>query len=189
MSDTSREQTLANGPASLEETRGSGESTGGGEVLRSGQHALPQPSHEDPLRGGISMSSGPHGYQSRSALSRNFSRSSSGYFSGDSDSVPSSPLMPNISEAQDGQNDDVWFADLSNQHVQMAAPVGAMRPEEVLVAWELRRIGDEFNRLYFQGVVAGGNNAGQLRAPNEHPIIAWMNDLIGRIVQIFLRRR
>ncbi len=36
---------------------------------------------------------------------RTFSRSSSGYFSVDSDSVPSSPLMPNISEAQDDQND------------------------------------------------------------------------------------
>lgn len=38
-------------------------------------------------------------------MSRTFSRSSSGYFSVDSDSVPGSPLMPNISEAQDGQND------------------------------------------------------------------------------------
>lgn len=38
-------------------------------------------------------------------MCRTFSRSSSGYFSVDSDSVPGSPLMPNISEAQDGQND------------------------------------------------------------------------------------
>ncbi|XP_052006472.1 bcl-2-like protein 11 isoform X2 [Xyrauchen texanus] len=182
MSDTSREQTLANGPASIAETRGSGENTGGGAVLRPEQFAFPQPSDGDPLRGGISTSS-------RSPMSRTFSRSSSGYFSVDSGSVPSSPLMPNISEAQDGQNDEVWFANPSHQQAQMAAPVGAMRPEEVFVARELRRIGDEFNRLYFQGVGAGGNNAGQLRAPNEHAIIVWMNDLFGRIVQIFLRRR
>ncbi|XP_051503961.1 bcl-2-like protein 11 isoform X2 [Myxocyprinus asiaticus] len=189
MSDTSREQTLANGPASIEETRGSGENTGGRAVLRPEQFAFPQPSDGDPLRGGISTSSSPHGYQSSSPQSRTFSRSSSGYFSVDSDSVPSSPLMPNISEAQDGQNDEVWFANPSHQQAQMAAPVGAMRPEEVFVARELRRIGDEFNRLYFQGVGAGGNNAGQLRAPNEHAIIVWMNDIFGRIVQIFLRRR
>lgn len=44
-------------------------------------------------------------HQSRSQMYRTFSRSSSGYFSVDSDSVPGSPLMPNISEAQDDQND------------------------------------------------------------------------------------
>lgn len=112
---------------------------------------------------------------------RTFSRSSSGYFS---DSVPGSPLMPNISEAQDDQNDEVWFAEHSPQHAQMAAPVGSMRPETA-VAQELRRIGDEFNRLYCQGAGPGGNNV----APNEHVIIMWMNDLIGRLVQFFLRRR
>ncbi len=93
-----REQTLANGPAS----RGSGESAGGGTVLRSEHFDFPQPSDGDPLRGGIAMS---NSHQSRSPMCRTFSRSSSGYFSVDSDSVPSSPLMPNISEAQDGQND------------------------------------------------------------------------------------
>ncbi|KTF82131.1 hypothetical protein cypCar_00039503 [Cyprinus carpio] len=181
MSDTSREQTLANGPAS----RGGGESAGGGAVLRTEHFDFPQPSEGDPLRGGISMS---NSHQSRSPMSRTFSRSSSGYFSVDSDSVPSSPLMPNISEAQDDQNDEVWFDEPSHQHVQMAAPVGAMGPE-MAVARELRRIGDEFNRLYCQGAGAGGNNAVQLHAPNEHAIIIWMNDLIGRVVQFFLRRR
>uniref|UniRef100_A0A672L7Z7 BCL2 like 11 n=1 Tax=Sinocyclocheilus grahami TaxID=75366 RepID=A0A672L7Z7_SINGR len=128
--------------------RGSGESAGGAAVLGSGHFDFPQPSDGDPLRGGIAMSSS---HQSRSPMSRTFSRSSSGYFSVDSDSVPSSPLMPNISEAQDGQNDEVWFAEPSHQHAQMAAPVGAMGPE-MAVARELRRIGDEFNRLYCQGV-------------------------------------
>ncbi|XP_077073602.1 bcl-2-like protein 11 isoform X1 [Siphateles boraxobius] len=175
MSDTSREQTLANDPAS----RGIGESTGG-------EHFdFPQPSDGDPLRGGISMS---NSHQSRSPMYRTFSRSSSGYFSVDSDSVPGSPLMPNISEAQDDQNDEVWLAEHSPQHAQMAAPVGAMRPETT-VAQELRRIGDEFNRLYFQGAGPGGNNVAQPHAPNEYVIVMWMNDLIGRLVQFFLRRR
>ncbi|XP_067278052.1 bcl-2-like protein 11 [Pseudorasbora parva] len=181
MSDTSREQTLANGPAS----RGSGESTGGGAVLRPDHFVFPQSSDGDPLRGGISMS---NSLQSRSPMFRTFSRSSSGYFSVDSDSVPGSPLMPNISEAQDGQNHEVWFAGHSHQHLQMAAPVGAVRPE-MAVAQELRRIGDEFNRLYCLGAGPGGNNAAQLQAPNEHVIVMWMNDLIGRLVQFFLRRR
>ncbi|XP_067241701.1 bcl-2-like protein 11 [Chanodichthys erythropterus] len=181
MSDTSREQTLANGPAS----QGIEESTGGGGVSGSEHFAFPQPSEGDPLRGGISMS---NSHQSRSPMSRTFSRSSSGYFSVDSDSVPGSPLMPNISEAQDGQNDEVWFAGHSHQHAQMAAPVGAMRPE-MAVARELRRIGDEFNRLYCHGAGPGGNNAAQLHAPNEHPIVVWVNDVIARLVQFFLRRR
>uniref|UniRef100_A0A8C2ILL5 BCL2 like 11 n=1 Tax=Cyprinus carpio TaxID=7962 RepID=A0A8C2ILL5_CYPCA len=112
MSDTSREQTLANGPAS----RGGGESAGGGAVLRTEHFDFPQPSEGDSLRGGISMS---NSHQSRSPMSRTFSRSSSGYFSVDSDSVPSSPLMPNISEAQDDQNDEVWFDEPSHQHVRL----------------------------------------------------------------------
>ncbi|XP_052468435.1 bcl-2-like protein 11 [Carassius gibelio] len=181
MSDTSREQTPGNVPAS----RGSGESAGVGAALRPGHFDFPQPSDGDPLRGGIAMS---NSHQSRSPMCRTFSRSSSGYFSVDSDSVPGSPLLPNISEAQDDQNDEVWFAEPSHQHVQMAAPVGAMGPE-ISVARELRRIGDEFNRLYCQGAGAGGNNRAQLHAPNEHAIIMWMNDLIGRVVQFFLRRR
>ncbi|XP_026079256.1 bcl-2-like protein 11 isoform X1 [Carassius auratus] len=143
MSDTSREQTLANGPAS----RGGGERAGGGAVLRTEHFDFPQPSDGDPLRGGNAMS---NSHQLRSPMSRSFSRSSSGYFSVDSDSVPSSPLMPNISEAQDDQNDEVWFDEPSHQHVQMAAPVEAMGPE-MAVARELRRIGDEFNRLYCLG--------------------------------------
>uniref|UniRef100_A0A8C1K2C2 BCL2 like 11 n=1 Tax=Cyprinus carpio TaxID=7962 RepID=A0A8C1K2C2_CYPCA len=178
LADVSFCQTPGNGPAS----RGSGESAGGGAASRSGHFDFPQPSDGDPLRGGISMS---NSHQSRSPMCRTFSRSSSGYFSVDSDSVPGSPLMPNISEAQDGQNDELWFAEPSHQPAQMAAPVGAMGPE-MAVARELRRIGDEFNRLYCQG---DGNNGAQLRAPNEHAIIMWMNDLIGRVVQFFLRRR
>ncbi|XP_056616229.1 bcl-2-like protein 11 isoform X2 [Triplophysa dalaica] len=140
MCDPFREQTPAIDSASLSETQGRGESAPGGDS-RSEHFPFPQPSDGDPLR--VS----PLGYQLRSPMSRTFSRSSSGYFSVDSDSVPSSPLMPNISEAQGSQN-DVWFADISHQHGQMAAPV-AMRHEEILVARELRRIGDDFNRLYF----------------------------------------
>ncbi|NP_001129263.1 bcl-2-like protein 11 [Danio rerio] len=176
MSDTSREQTLANGPAS----QGSGESTGGGVVLPAGHFDFPQPGEGDPLRGGISMSNN----QSRSPMNRTFSRSSSGYFSVDSDSVPGSPLMPNISEAQDGQNDEVWLSEHSHQHLQMAAPVAAL-PPEMVVARELRRIGDEFNRLYCEA----GAGVNQLRAPNEHAIVLWMNVIIGRLVHFFLRRR
>ncbi|TRY97609.1 hypothetical protein DNTS_004744 [Danionella cerebrum] len=137
MSNPSREQTLANGPAS----RGTGENTGGSEHFD-----FPQPGDGDPLRGGISMLN----YPSRSPMYRTFSRSSSGYFSVDSDSVPGSPLMPNISEAQDDHNDEVWFPEHSQQPVQMAAVGGV--PPEIVVARELRRIGDEFNRIYCQGV-------------------------------------
>ncbi|KAI7805593.1 bcl-2-like protein 11 [Triplophysa rosa] len=183
MSDAFREQTPAIDSASLSETQGRGESAAGRDS-RSEHFPFPQPSDGDPLRGGISMSNSPLGYQLRSPMSRTFSRSSSGYFSVDSDSVPSSPLMPNISEAQGSQNDEVWFADISHQHGQMAAPV-AMRHEEILVARELRRIGDDFNRLYFHEAGAGNNNA----ARNEHVIIVWMNDFIGQLMQIFLRRR
>ncbi|XP_061083861.1 bcl-2-like protein 11 isoform X2 [Conger conger] len=108
------------------------------------------------------------GFQSRSPLFRTLSRSSSGYFSFDFDSVPSSPRMTDnkatqtpspssqaISHAQRRISDVTQ----NPQHYEMPqAPPRPFRARslslpmdirpEVWVAQELRRIGDELNHLY-----------------------------------------
>ncbi|KAI4871489.1 hypothetical protein NFI96_019584 [Prochilodus magdalenae] len=150
----------------LREHAESGPSGGGG---GGSSEQCEQPAGDwEQARGGISMPNSLLGYQSRSPLFRTLSRSSSGYFSFDSE--PGSPLVTHsastqtpspsgqviihalqrISEARgDGQSYDLWPHDHYPPHG--AASAGDMRAESY-VAQELRRIGDEFNQLYFQGV-------------------------------------
>ncbi|XP_030628159.1 bcl-2-like protein 11 [Chanos chanos] len=209
MSHLPRPQNRVYGPATLSEK--SEENTGGGTASRTEQIDNPQPSEGDQSRGGQSNS--PLNYPSRSPFFRTFSRSSSGYFSFDYDSVPSSPLMTHnkstqtpsptcqvithalqrMSQVQDsGQNHDVWAAVPSRYRAHTPPPVGDMQPE-VCVGRELRRIGDEFNHLYLQGARAGRNGeaapAGLQQGQNEPALLLWVGLLIGRLLQIILRRR
>ncbi|XP_076830372.1 bcl-2-like protein 11 isoform X2 [Brachyhypopomus gauderio] len=195
----SRRQNRANGPAFLKEQGENGENTGGGTASRHEQFDYSHQNQGDQFRGGITNSLS--GYHSRSPLFRTFSRSSSGYFSFDSE--PSSPLMTHststqtpspssqviihalqrISEAQgNGQNYELWPGPPNE-----ASSARDMRTE-LYVAQELRRIGDDFNRIYFQGVERNGG-AAPLPAQNEPAFLQWMGLLIGHLLQLLLRRR
>uniref|UniRef100_A0A4W4HCD0 Bcl-x interacting BH3 domain-containing protein n=1 Tax=Electrophorus electricus TaxID=8005 RepID=A0A4W4HCD0_ELEEL len=129
-------QNRANGPAFLKEQGESGENTGVGTASRPEQFDCSHPNQGDQFRGGITSSLS--GYHSRSPLFRTLSRSSSGYFSFDSE--PSSPLMTHSTSTQTPSP--------SSQVI-----IHALQPE-LYVAQELRRIGDDFNRIYFRGVMA-----------------------------------
>ncbi|XP_072533603.1 bcl-2-like protein 11 [Salminus brasiliensis] len=201
----SRPSNRATRPAFLKEQGESGQSGGGGTVSRAEQYEQPEPGEGDQVRGGITMPNSLLGYQSRSPLFRTFSRSSSGYFSFDSE--PSSPLMTHststqtpspssqviihamqrISETQgDGRSYELWPV-RNHYPPHGAASAGDMRAESY-VAQELRRIGDEFNELYFRGAGRNGGRA-QLPAQNEPAVMVWMGLLIGRLLQRLQRRR
>ncbi|KAK6328603.1 bcl-2-like protein 11 [Coregonus clupeaformis] len=153
------------------------------------------------------------GFQSRSPVFRTLSRSSSGYFSFDSDSVPSSPLLkdnkstqtPSPSsqvithalqrmsqEQETRRDDDVWPNPLHRYRPRPPPTAGDMRPE-TLIGQELNRIGDDFNDLLIHGRLAGRN--GQVAQVNlqqmhqEPAFLLWMGLLIGRLLQIILQRR
>ncbi|TSN48449.1 Bcl-2-like protein 11 [Bagarius yarrelli] len=157
-------------------------------------------------RGGIAVPSSRVVYQSRSPVFRTLSRSSSGYFSFDSE--PSSPLitqstatqtpspasqvithaLQRISEARgDAHNHELWFALHNHYPPHGAASAGDMRAEQY-IAHELRRIGDEFNQLYFHEAERNGDAAPR-QAQNEPAIVLWIGFLIGRLLQFILRRR
>ncbi|XP_062851515.1 bcl-2-like protein 11 [Trichomycterus rosablanca] len=162
----------------------------------------PQPSEAEP-----SIRAVPYSllvYQSRSPLFRTLSRSSSGYFSFDSE--PSSPLittstgtqtpspssqvithaLQRISEAQGAaQNYELWPTLHNHYPPQGAASEGDMHAE-LYVAQELRRIGDEFNRLYFQR--AGRIGGAHQPAHNEPAVMLWLRLLIRRLLQLILRQ-
>ncbi|KAM9476940.1 bcl-2-like protein 11 isoform 2-T3 [Clarias gariepinus] len=160
----SRRQYRADGPAFLKEQGECGESASRAEPCES-----PQPRDlELVFRGGIAVPSSLVAYQSRSPVFRTLSRSSSGYFSFDSE--PSSPLITHstatqtpspssqvithalqrISEARgDAHNHELWPS-LHNHYPPHGASSAGDMQAEVYVALELRRIGDEFNQLYFQ---------------------------------------
>ncbi|KAJ8250811.1 hypothetical protein COCON_G00227330 [Conger conger] len=157
-----RGQNRVNGPAALIE-RGEG---GEAQTASGTDTHASRPGERDLTRGGMAHSL--LGFQSRSPLFRTLSRSSSGYFSFDFDSVPSSPRMTDnkatqtpspssqaISHAQRRISDVTQ----NPQHYEMPqAPPRPFRARslslpmdirpEVWVAQELRRIGDELNHLY-----------------------------------------
>lgn len=84
-----------NGSTTLIERGESGEShPGGGAASRAEPSDNPQSCEGDQQSlGGIMIPNSLLGFQSRSPVFRTLSRSSSGYFSFDSDSIPSSPLL------------------------------------------------------------------------------------------------
>ncbi|XP_060781356.1 bcl-2-like protein 11 isoform X2 [Neoarius graeffei] len=199
----SRRQYRAGGPAFLKEQGGCGESASRAEPCES-----PQPSELEQvsIRGGIAVPNSRVAYQSRSPVFRTLSRSSSGYFSFDSE--PSSPLITHstatqtpspssqviihalqrISEARgDAHNDELWPALHNHYPPHGEASAGDMQAESY-VAQELRRIGDEFNQLYFHEAERNGGAAPQ-QAQNEPAIMLWIGLLIGRLLQFLLRQR
>ncbi|KAK1791382.1 hypothetical protein P4O66_013398, partial [Electrophorus voltai] len=80
------------------------------------------------------------------------------------------------------QNYELWTGPPNE-----ALSVRDMRAE-LYVAQELRRIGDDFNRIYFRGVERNGG-AAQQPAQNEPALLQWIGLLIGRLLQLLLRRR
>ncbi|GAA6107770.1 bcl-2-like protein 11 isoform X2, partial [Tachysurus ichikawai] len=157
-------QNRADGPAFLKEQGERGESGSRAEPCES-----PQPGELDVFyRAAIAVPNIRVAYQSRSPVFRTLSRSSSGYFSFDSE--PSSPLITHstatqtpspssqvithalqrISEARgDAHNHELWPALHNHYPPHGAASAGDMQAERE-IARELRRIGDEFNQLYFR---------------------------------------
>ncbi|XP_066535041.1 bcl-2-like protein 11 isoform X2 [Hoplias malabaricus] len=201
-----RRSSRAPRPAVLKSSRESGEATARAEQPEQPPPPDAESSVVDPFRGSAATPHSLLGFQSRSPVFRTLSRSSSGYFSFDSE--PSSPLMTHsastqtpspssqvithalqrISEARGvGQRHELWPAQYNHCPPHGGEPEGDMRVESY-IAQELRRIGDEFNELYFQA--AGRNGAGvQLPVQNEPAFILWMGFLIGRLLQLFQRRR
>ncbi|KAG7334325.1 hypothetical protein KOW79_002732 [Hemibagrus wyckioides] len=200
----SRRQNRADGPAFLKEQGECGESASRAEPCES-----PQPSElEVFFRGGIAVPNSRVAYQTRSPVFRTLSRSSSGYFSFDSE--PSSPLITHstatqtpspssqvithalqrISEARgDAQNHELWPALYNHYPPHGAASAGDMQAElHRSIGRELQRIGDEFNQLYFRQAERNGGAAPQ-QAQNEPAIMVWVGILIGRLLQFFLRQR
>lgn len=88
-----RRQYRADGPAFLKEHGGRGESASRAEPYESPQHR-----ELEVIRGGIALPNSRVAYQSRSPVFRTLSRSSSGYFSFDSE--PSSPLITHSTATQ-----------------------------------------------------------------------------------------
>ncbi|XP_070291090.1 LOW QUALITY PROTEIN: bcl-2-like protein 11 [Salvelinus sp. IW2-2015] len=215
MSDSSRLQNRSNGTTTLIERGKSGEShPGGGAASRAEPSDNPQSCEGDQQsRGGIMIPNSLLGFQSRSPVFRTLSRSSSGYFSFDSDSIPSSPLLKDnkstqtpspssqvithalqrMSRALETRRDyDVWPNPLRPYRARTPPTAGDMRPE-ILIGQELQRIGDEFNNLFIHAHLAGGNGQvaqGNLQQMHQEPaFLLWMGLLIGRLLQIILRRR
>ncbi|KAL2083270.1 hypothetical protein ACEWY4_021043 [Coilia grayii] len=206
------EQKRPNDPTTVVERGGSGE-THPVDEADSQPHYFDKPQliEGDQTRSGSTMSHNPYGH-------RSVSSSSSGYVS--SDSVPSSPLTPpcrpnkstqtpslssqaithavqRLSQTQHSSPiHEPWPVPqppYSAPHPAPAAASGDMQPEEC-VAQELRRIGDEFNLLYFHGPHDDGNGQAvfaRLRhqLPNGPGVMLFLGLLIGRLFQYIMRRR
>ncbi|KAF7710976.1 bcl-2-like protein 11 [Silurus meridionalis] len=149
------------------------------------------------------------GFQSRSPVFRLWSRSSSGYFSFDSE--PSSPIITHNTATQTpspssqaithflqrishAHNHELWPALYNHYPPHGAAPAGDMHVEFDVerhwreVAQVLRRIGDEFNQLYFHEAARNGGAAPQ-QAHNQPAIMLRIGLLIRRLLHFLLRRR
>lgn len=165
----------------------------------------------EPSRGGITMSNSLLGFHSRSPVFRPLSRSSSGYFSFDSDSLPGSPLLKHnkstqtpspssqaithalqrMSQAPETGRDNETWPSLARPYRPHPPPTEGDMQQETLIGQELQRIGDDFNRLIMQGRLANRNGrvALNLQMHQELGLIQWIELLIGRLLQIFLRWR
>ncbi|KAG5266929.1 hypothetical protein AALO_G00237880 [Alosa alosa] len=199
----------ANGPTTVVERESSGETHPVDEADSKPQHFdRPRLIERDQCRSEPTMSQNSHGH-------RTVSNSSSGYVS--SDSVPSSPLTPScrpnkstqtpslssqvithamhsLSQTQhSGPSHELWSVPLPLCRAHLTATsVGDMQPEEI--AQELRRIGDEFDHLYFRGAPAGGNGQAVLarlrqQIPDGPGVMLFLGLLIGRLFQYIMRRR
>uniref|UniRef100_A0A4W5R3N6 Bcl-x interacting BH3 domain-containing protein n=1 Tax=Hucho hucho TaxID=62062 RepID=A0A4W5R3N6_9TELE len=215
MTDSSRQQNQSNGSTILIERGKYGElNPGGGAASGAEPTDIPQFSEGDQQsRGGIMMPNSLLGFQSRSPVFRTLSRSSSGYFSFDSDSIPSSPLLKDnkstqtpspssqimthalqrMSQAQETNRDyDAWPNPLHPYRPRPQPTAGDMWPE-TLIGQELQRIGDEFNHLFIHGHLPGRNaqvaQANLQQMHQEPAFLLWMGLLIGRLLQIILQRR
>ncbi|XP_039604312.1 bcl-2-like protein 11 isoform X2 [Polypterus senegalus] len=166
---------------------------------QSGEVSQPAPNS---LQGGLAMPPSPHPYASRFPLFSYFSRSSSGYYSFESGSVSSLPSMtdkftqtPSLSsqairhaqqwlaqEYEHYQGHDMPQASSGPTRARRSSMPEEMRPEE-MVAQELRRIGDDFNYLYFQRGIGGRNNEA------EASRLRWVIVFVWRLFDILTRWR
>ncbi|XP_066552847.1 bcl-2-like protein 11 [Amia ocellicauda] len=202
MSDLSRGQKKANGPTTLDCERGEGGELQPGPGARCPQSSalappdsVPSRSGEaDPTRGGITMPHSPRGYASRFPLFSSLSRSSSGYFSFDYDSLPSSPPMSHNKSTQTPSPSSQAIAHAQRrisreqdprQHHEMPPDT-----QEVWVAQELRRIGDEFNTLYLQrGNRDRNGRVAQYdfdQVHNNRNFCLWVTILVRRLIHILM---
>ncbi|KAL4640809.1 bcl-2-like protein 11 [Arapaima gigas] len=131
------------------------------------------------------------------------STSSSGYHSLDYDSLPSSPLMTDnkstqtpspssqvithaqesISRAHHAPPDDGMRLALNRFRPRSLSMPADMRPE-VLVAQELRRIGDELNNLYVGRAGGWNGRAAAQEVPDEPVFVLWIIALVERLLRI-----
>ncbi|XP_033872917.3 bcl-2-like protein 11 isoform X2 [Acipenser ruthenus] len=162
------------------------------------------------LQGGFPMSRSPNHYASRCPLFRSLSRSSSGYFSFDSESISSPPPMSHNKSTQTPSPASQIISHaqhcLAQQHENAQghdipqAPPGPYRPRslsmptdmrpEVWVAQELRRIGDEFNCLYQRDIGGRNGRAAQNNhneVQNEQNFMRWLAIVVRRLFQIYMR--
>ncbi|KAJ8387295.1 hypothetical protein AAFF_G00157910 [Aldrovandia affinis] len=214
MSHRSRGHNRVNGPTTLIESGEGGESqpSSGADSQpgqsETGQSETCQSGEGDTIRGGVTMSHSLLGYQSRSPVFRTLSRSSSGYFSFDYDSLPSSPLMTHNKSTQTPSPSSQAITHARRRISQVhqnsqdndmpQAPHRPFRPRslsmpadmrrEMWVAQELRRIGDELNGLYlYRGV--GGRNGRMDVERGAINVLLWINVLLRRLLHIILWRR
>uniref|UniRef100_A0A8C9VIN6 Bcl-x interacting BH3 domain-containing protein n=1 Tax=Scleropages formosus TaxID=113540 RepID=A0A8C9VIN6_SCLFO len=174
-------QTRANGPTTLSE---------------SGEGREAQPGRGDQARAVVVPSDSRAGAQARAPRFSALSTSSSGYHSLDYDSLPSSPLMTDnkatqtpspssqaiahaqerISRAHDALPDDEMQPALNRFRPRSLSMPVDMRPE-VLVAQELRRIGDELNNLVNGWSSGSSLIALQPQGPGLPPIVLSIKEL------------
>ncbi|KAJ8013868.1 hypothetical protein DPEC_G00034270 [Dallia pectoralis] len=208
MSSLSRPHTRSNGSTALNGRETIGESHACGEATSNpAQSDKPQScdrNRQSP-RGGITTpTSSLLGFQSTS---------SSGYCSFDCDSVPSSPLLRHNKSTQTpspssrvithamsrlSRPHDTWRAYEAwprprRPNRPRPPPRAGVMCSETLIGQELQRIGDEFNNLFMHGRLGARNGqvgqANRLQMYQEPAFLLWMGLLIGRLLQIFWRRR
>ncbi|XP_029925773.1 bcl-2-like protein 11 isoform X2 [Myripristis murdjan] len=134
-----------------------------------GHAAPPGGKGDSPSRGAgppISPTNSLSGYQLRSPLFRHLSRSSSGYFSYDGDSLPGSPRPATVDKATQtpspsGQAVTHAVLRLTEEHPHgsPSSPSRTQPPNTAgdmqSIGQELRRIGDDYNSLLMQRRPAG----------------------------------
>ncbi|XP_046885553.1 bcl-2-like protein 11 [Hypomesus transpacificus] len=217
MSDSSRPRNWSDDSTNLNEREKSGEShPGGRRAFRAETSDNPQSYGEgEPSRGGITMPNSLLVFHSRSPMFRPLSRSSSGYFSFDSDSLPSSPLLKHnkstqtpspssqvithalqrMSNASDtGRDYETWPSPARPYRPHPAPPEGDMQgraDEERRIGQELQRIGDDFMLIMLGRLTDRNRRVAQpnLLMDQEPAFLQWMTLLIGRLLQMLLRRR
>ncbi|XP_023683873.1 bcl-2-like protein 11 [Paramormyrops kingsleyae] len=204
-----RGQNHTNGSTTITEQGEGGESQpSGGTDSDPSRSENRQAGEGDQMLGGIVTTNRVPGQLQATPRFSTLSASSSGYHSLDI-SLPNSPFMTHnkstqtpspssqvIAHAQQrislGQQNlrdyDTRRAPVPFFRTRTLSMLPDMRPE-MLVARELRRIGDKFNDIYINGRAGDGNLwAAPRRIQHMHVFVLWIANLLERLLQ-FLRQR